>query len=111
MLTQRHDGENGEKAMRKTIVRTISAVTIKSANVSFVNGQPVVKSNDPIILNGNIAEEKALKEVRKAYGETAQITSITQVNDVYEISVSDFIKYATKIDKPNPEQVQEGAAE
>jgi hypothetical protein len=95
--------------MRKTICRTITATKIESANVTFEKGIPTVTPNSPITFNGNIAEDKALKEVRKTYGNNAQITATSQSEDVYEISVEDFIKYAKKVDMPTPEQI-EGAA-
>jgi hypothetical protein len=100
--------------MRKTIVRTITASTIESANVTFEKGKPVVKANEPLTVNGIIKEDKALKEVRKAYGELAQVTSINSVDAMYEISVEDFIKYATKVEQPTAEQQEaskDGAAE
>lgn len=97
--------------MRKTIVRTITATTIESANVTFANGKPVVTPNEPIIMSGVVGEEKALKEVRKVYGNTANVTEVKAVNDVYEISVEDFIKNAKKVVAPTKEQVEEGAAE
>jgi hypothetical protein len=96
--------------MRKTICRTITATTIESANVTFEKGIPTVTPNDVIVVNGNIPEKKALKEVQKTYGANAQITALTQANDIYEISVEDFIKYAKKVDMPSPEQQIEGAA-
>jgi hypothetical protein len=95
--------------MRKTIVRSIVASTVKSSNVSFVKGQPVIVENAPIVVNGKIDEKQALKEVRKTYGETAQITEITEVNDVYEISVEDFMKYATKVDPKDVEKEETNA--
>lgn len=97
--------------MRKAIVRTITATTINSVNVSFKDGKPAMLTNEPLTVNGTIDEEKALKAARKAYGANATITGLVEVNDVYEISVDDFIKYAKKIDKPSAEQVQEAAAE
>jgi hypothetical protein len=98
--------------MRKTIVRTIVATTINSANVSISrDGILQATENDPIVMNGIINEEKALKEVRKAYGDSAQVTSIKSVNDVYEISVEDFIKYAKKVEAPTPDQQEEASAE
>jgi hypothetical protein len=97
--------------MRKTIVRTITATTIESAIVTFEKGKPVVKANAPLTINGVVAEDKALKEVRKAYGANAQVTEVKSVDDIYEISVEDFIKYAKKVVAPTPEQKQEGAAE
>jgi len=97
--------------MRKTIVRTITATTIESANVTFEKGKPVVKNNDPLTVNGVIAEDKALKEVRKAYGVTASVTNISSIDATYEISVDDFIKHAKKIEAPTEEQKTEGATE
>jgi hypothetical protein len=88
---------------RKTMVRTITATTINSSNVKFEKNAPVVTANEPITITGIVDEDKALKAVRKAYGQTAQVASIVQVDDVYEMSVADFMKYAKKVD---PTQVQ-----
>lgn len=93
--------------MRKTIVRTITATTIESAKITFEKGKPVCTVNAPIIVNGVIAEDKALKEVRKTYGETSQVTNIVSVDAVYEISVEDFIKYATKVEAEPKEENKE----
>lgn len=94
--------------MRKTIVRSITETTVKSAVITFVKGQPIAKENKPIVVNGVIGEDKALKEVRKAYGETAYVTEINSIDNVYEISVEDFIKYAKIVEAPTAEQQQEG---
>jgi hypothetical protein len=88
--------------MRKTIVRSIVASTVKSSNVLFVKGVPTITENAPIVVSGKVDEKQALKEVRKAYGESAQVTEISAVNDVYEISVEDFMRYAKKVE-PKPE--------
>lgn len=98
-------------ASRKTIVRTITATTIESANITFVNGNVDAKPNAPIVVNGTITEEKALKEVRKEYGATAVVVKLSEVNDVYEISVEDFLKYAKKVENPTTEQQAEGKDE
>lgn len=84
-------------ASRKTIVRTVTATTIQSTNVSFVAGVGSFKKNEPITVNGTIDQGQALKVVRKAYGQSAQVTELTEVNDIYEISVEDFMKHATKV--------------
>lgn len=84
--------------MRKTIVRAITSSTIKSANVAFVEGKPVITENAPLTVMGSIKPEKAIKEVRKTYGESAQIAAIETADSFYEISVEDFIKYAKKIE-------------
>lgn len=96
--------------MRKTIVRTITATTIESAVVTFKNGKPEVTPNNPLTVNGVVDEDKALKAVCKEYGKKSQVTAITSVDDMYEISVEDFMKHAKKVEKPTPEQAAEANA-
>jgi len=84
-------------ASRKTIVRTITATTIKSVNVMFTAGKLDSKENKDITVNGTVDQDQATKIVRKAYGQSAQVTELTEVNDVYEISVEDFMKNAKKV--------------
>lgn len=86
--------------MRKFITRAITSTTIQSANIAFKEGAPELTVNEPITVSGVISEEKALKVARKTYGETAQVTSVTSIDDVYEISVEDFIKHAKKVELP-----------
>lgn len=96
--------------MRKMITRAITSTTIQSANISFKEGTPELTVNDPITVSGVISEEKALKVARKTYGETAQVTAVTSIDDVYEISVEDFMKYAKKVEipaAPTPEPAAE----
>ena len=59
--------------------------------------------NAPVTVNGTVDGEKALKEIRKIYGATANISALTEFNDVYEISVEDFMKYAKKVELKNEE--------
>jgi hypothetical protein len=87
--------------MRKTITRTITATIIYPLIFKMENGKPTPEGTNPITVNGVLSEEKALKEVRKIYGQNAFVSSIKEVNDVYEISVDDFMKYATKVEVPN----------
>lgn len=96
--------------MRKTITRSITVSVIQSAKVTLKNGQAEITDNPTLKVNGIISEEKALKLVRKTYGETSQIESIETIDDVYEISVEEFMKYAKKVEVA-PAEVQEGAAE
>jgi regulatory protein YycI of two-component signal transduction system YycFG len=84
------------------IQRTINVTIIKSVNVKFVGGKLVPTENAPLVVNGEIKEDKAIKAVRKAYGLSAQLTEIQVTQDMYEISVEDFMKYAKKVE-PKPE--------
>lgn len=83
--------------MRKTIARSITATTIKSVKITFEGGAVITTENEPLTVSGKVNTEKALKIARKAYGDNAQVTEVTTVDDAYEISVDDFIKYAKKV--------------
>ena len=89
--------------MRKSITRTITESTINSASVQLVEGSLQTTANDPIIVSGVIDENKALKKVQKTYGVNSVLTSITKEDATYEISVEDFIKYATKVEAEEDE--------
>ena len=92
--------------MRNVITRTISTTTIDSVKIRFIDGKPELTPNEQMIVSGGITEEKALKLIRKKYGDTAQVSALIVENDLYEISVDDFMKYAKKVEPVTP--VQEG---
>ena len=79
--------------MRKTIIRTITSTTITSTKIHFEKGVPLLSENPIVVFNGSITPEKALKEIRKEFGETSTVVDITELKNVYEISVEDFLKY------------------
>lgn len=87
--------------MRNTITRTITTATIRTATIATENGEIKAIEHTPITAHGNIDSETALKLARKKYGKTANIVvlEVSTSDDEYEISVDDFIKYATKIEK------------
>lgn len=104
-------GRKEEEAMRKTITRTIPTTTIYSGIVKMVNGVPTVTMNDPITANGEIDENKALKLVRKAYDQKSIVTEVVVAENLYEISVEDFLKYATLVPPSEKEAEAEKEAE
>jgi hypothetical protein len=89
--------------MRKSIPRTITATRIESATVEFKDGKPLALVNAPITVTGSVKEDKAFKLVQKQYGLKAQVTAVTEIEDTYEISVEDFMKYAKKVETPAEE--------
>lgn len=90
------------------ITRTITATTIESALITFKDNKPEVVSQKPITVNGSLTENEALRAVRKAYGQNAQVTALKEINEVFEISVEDFMKYAKKVEiKPEEQPKQE----
>lgn len=84
--------------MRKVITRTITTSTIKSLIFEIKEGKPVLTANAPLQVNGSISNDKALNEARKIYGQNAQLEEVIEKVDTYEISVEDFMKYATKVE-------------
>jgi hypothetical protein len=103
--------EKWSRNVRKTIVRSITATTILSGIVTLNEGKPELTDNKPIIVNGVVDDEKALKLVQKSYGATSIVTEKKEDTAVYEISVEDFIKYAKKVENPTDEQKEEGNKE
>lgn len=93
--------------MRKTIVRTMATSTITAYTVEMVNGAPVAKALDPIVIMGKAKEKDALKAVKEKHGTVAVTIGEIKVEEAtYEISVDDFMKYATKVDD-NTEKFEE----
>ena len=86
--------------MRKTIVRTMATSTITAYTVEMVNGAPVAKALDPFVIMGKAKEKDALKAVKEKYGTVAVTIGEIKVDEAtYEISVDDFMKYATKVEE------------
>ena len=96
--------------MRKTIVRTMATSTITAYTVEMENGLPVAKALDPIVIMGKAKEKDALKAVKEQYGKVAVTIGEIKIEEAtYEISVDDFMKYATKIEQ-GTEQADEETA-
>lgn len=101
--------------MRKTICRTMSTSTINAFKLEVVDGKPEAKALDPITIMGKAKEKDALKALKEVHGDKQGITigSIEVSEDTYEISVDDFLKYATKVtkDSEGSETVSESSEE
>lgn len=90
--------------MRKSICRTMATSTINAYTVEIVDGQPVAKALDPVIITGKAKEKDALKAVKDAHGVTAVTIGKIEIEEAtYEISVEDFMKYAKKVEKTEEE--------
>ena len=85
--------------MRKTICRTMATSTIKAFTVEMVNGAPVAKALDPVVIMGKAKEKDAIKAVKEAHNTTSFTIGEIKIDEAtYEISVDDFMKYAKKVD-------------
>ena len=91
--------------MRNTITRTMATSEIHACRLIMKDGAPVVETLPVLTISGKATTKDAEKELRKVYGKNAPVTvtNIKVSEDVYEISVEDFLKYAKKIDKAQTE--------
>ena len=85
--------------MRATIERSIIHTTIKACKVAFKDGAPVATELDPITVYGNCTEEQAVKAIKKQYGASAVFAGMESTEKHYEISVEDFVKNATEVER------------
>ena len=87
--------------MRNTITRTMATSTIHAYRLTMKEGKPEVESLDTLTISGKATIKDAEKALRKLYGKNEPITvsKIDVDEDVYEISVDDFMKYAKKVEK------------
>lgn len=93
--------------MRNTITRTMATSQITGYRVKIENGVPAVETLPTLTIGGKAKEKDALKALEKAYGKGVTIGSIEISEDVYEISVEDFLKHATKKVSEGSEEVAE----
>lgn len=95
--------------MRKTIVRTMATSTINAFKLSIKGGKPEIENLEPLTVMGKATDKEALKALKDKYGKDApvQVASIDVQEDTYEISVDDFVKYATKVTKGSEGSEQE----
>ena len=87
--------------MRKSIVRSLATSKIHAYKLTVKDGAPEVVNLPIIPVTGKVTEKDALKAVTKEYGKDSAVTigKIETEEEMYEISVEDFIKYAHKIEK------------
>lgn len=87
--------------MRNTITRTMATSEIHAFRLVMKEGKPEVETLPVMTIGGKATVKDAEKALRKQYGKDAPITvsKIDVREDVYEISVEDFMKYAKKVEK------------
>lgn len=91
--------------MRNTITRTMATSEIHAYRLTMNEGVPSVEDLPVMVIGGRATEKDAEKALRKEYGKSAPIMvkEIVVNEDVYEISVEDFMKYAKKVEKTDAE--------
>ena len=91
--------------MRNTITRTLATSEIHAYRLVMKEGKPEVETLPVMTVGGKVTEREAERVLRKQYGQNAPFTvsKIDVREDVYEISVEDFMKYAKKVEKTDEE--------
>ena len=97
--------------MRTTITRTLATSKITGYKVDVKDGVPSVVTMPILTIAGKAKEKDALKALKNAYGEGVTVGEIKVEENVYEISVDDFVKYATKKGSEPSENVSETSEE
>ena len=87
--------------MRNTITRTMATSEIHAYRMVMKEGNPEVETLPVLTMGGKATVKDAEKALRKQYGKDAPVvvSNIVVNEDVYEISVEDFMKYAKKVEK------------
>lgn len=87
--------------MRNTITRTLFTSDIHGVRTLLKDGQPEIVELPVLSIPGKASQKDAERALRREYGRGAALTvkEIVIHEDVYEISVEDFLKHATKVEK------------
>lgn len=99
--------------MRKMITRKMGTSKIYGFKIYMKDGKPEVVKLEPIVIGGKVNDIDGLKALKNVYGKTTPIMveKIETFEDVYEISVEDFLKYATKVTEKEVEKEEEKKVE
>ena len=86
--------------VRKTIQRKLTTTTISGFRTELVGGEPRVEPIPPVTVAGRLADKEVLRALRAVHGRDNSLTvgSVSYEEGRYEISIEDFLKYATKIE-------------
>lgn len=87
--------------MRNTITRTMATSVVHAFRMVVKEGKPEVETLPPMTIGGKASKEDAEKALRKKYGKSVPVvvSKIDIQEDLYEISVENFMKYAKKVEK------------
>lgn len=86
--------------MRKMMTKEVTSTIVKVARIDVTEGTPKLVELEPIIMLGNVDQEKAQKFVAKQVGLGVTVLSIEADTKIYELEVAEFLKIA-RIKKVN----------
>lgn len=84
--------------MRKAIKKKIATSEIHAHRITVIEGSPTFTKLEPLTVAGKVDKRKAIKAIQNKYGMEGQYTigEIIVNENLYSISVDDFITIATK---------------
>lgn len=91
--------------MRKTFSRSIKSSVIHGFRIDIVDDEPVTHKLDPLTVVGVVNSKEAHK-LLKATAEGSELVTVTKIEvkeDVYKISLEDFMKYGEKVNSKSTE--------
>jgi hypothetical protein len=77
------------------MTKEVTTTTLKLAKMEMVEGTPTAVSLPNEVLLGNVSLEKAQSFATKKHGAGVTVFEVTADTKTYEMSVEDFIKYAS----------------
>ena len=89
------------------MTKEVTSTTVKLAKIDMVEGQPQAIELEPMILLGNVNEERAQKLVAKKHGTGVTVLSVEADTKVYEMEVAEFIQIARlkEVDQVEAQQI------
>ena len=87
--------------IRTKITRNMPTSEIHAHELTMAGDQAVATALPVIIVGGRLGEVEAMRHLRKIYGRNKMfsIKDIIVEEGTYEMSIDDFLKYATKINQ------------
>lgn len=80
---------------RKMMTKEVTSTNVQIAKMELVDGQPVAKAMEPVVLIGNQTLETAQRNVNQMFkGENVTVFNVQPETVTYEMEVSEFIKVA-----------------
>jgi hypothetical protein len=84
--------------MRKYMTKEVTKTTVKLAKMDINDkGLPVAIELAPVVMLGDITQEKAQKIMNKKHDEVVTVYAVETVTQKFKMEVEEFLKYATPV--------------
>lgn len=82
---------------RKLMQRNVTSTKVEFSEVVVQDGAPTIVACEPVVLTGNLSEEKALSAIkRKNPDKNVVVTNVSHETALYTMPVDKFIELADK---------------